>query len=315
MLGRDLPWRRSGRAQLPQDRGAPCPCCTHPARKRLRRVARRSSKAADSSASLAPVSVGCPLIIQNYHRLVFPSLTASLPLLPPLDCSLESAALPSLLSRAASVWAAWRGLAGSSDSSSGFAGGSRCELPHSRGVHRMTSSSVAEPQLRLQAWLQQEHGLEHAEAALRARQLAQACGDGDWAAVACLPAAFEWCRSQPLSDGGRLSGAEAAALLAGMAARRASSVAHFAITAQRNWRLLDHHIAAHVVEELAAGRPVHHASLADLVHSGPAAATAAAAVLATPPAHVAAFLAAAGEQLSPAQIGGLLLKVPQPGSE
>lgn len=178
----------------------------------------------------------------------------------------------------------------------------------------MTSSSPTEAQLRLQAWLQQEHGLAGAEAALRARQLAQAFGDGDWAAVACLPAAFAWCCSQPLSTGGRLSGSQAAALLASMAARRTSSVAHFAITAQRNWRLLDRYIAAHVLDQLGAGKPVHHACLADVVHSSPAAAEAAAAALATPPNRVAAFLTAAGEELTPAQIGALLLKVPQPGS-
>ncbi len=178
----------------------------------------------------------------------------------------------------------------------------------------MTSNSSPEPRLRLQVWLQQEHGLAEAEAALRARQLARAFSDGDWAALASLPAAFAWCCRQPLSDGGRLSGSQVASLLASMAARRTSSVAHFAITAQRNWRLLDRYIAAHVLEQLAAGQPVHHACLADVLRSSPAALDVAAAVLARPPNSVAGFLAAAGQQLSPAQIGALLLKVPQPGS-
>ncbi|KAL4443966.1 hypothetical protein ABPG75_011703 [Micractinium tetrahymenae] len=223
------------------------------------------------------------------------------------------AALPSLAAAASSC--AWRGLAGGSSNCGSSSAGSSSELlPHSRGVHRMTSSSPAEPQLRLQAWLRQEHGLSDAEAALRSRQLLQAFGGGDWAAVASLPAAFAWCRSQPLSNGGRLSGGEVAALLAGMAARRSGSVAHFAITAQRNWRLIDRYIATYVLDQLGAGRPVHHACLADLVRSGAPAAEAAAAALAAPPNHVAAFLAAAGERLSPAQIGALLLKVPQPGS-
>ena len=181
--------------------------------------------------------------------------------------------------------------------SGGRSGGS------STGRRRGRAGHTAEPQPDLQAWLQKLQGLAAADAAQHARRLAHIFGGDQQAALASLPATFEFCRSQGLS------GLETAQLLDRIAQRRHENVARFATTAQLDWQLLDGCIAAHVLLLQQAGeRLPKHASLASLLRSSKDAAQ----VLAMPPGHVDDWVKALSALLpDAADVGRLLLAKPQ----
>ncbi|KAL4447893.1 hypothetical protein ABPG75_005112 [Micractinium tetrahymenae] len=158
-----------------------------------------------------------------------------------------------------------------------------------------------------------------------AERLAAAFGGDQQAALASLPATFAWCRGRPLSIGRCLNGLEVARLLDRIAATRHDSVLDFASTAQRDWQLIDSCIEAHLQhlqqrqqrqqeeeEEVGegcggGGKLRRRACLADTLRVDAAAAGA----LATPPGHVKAWLTAARQHMSEAQVGAILLANPE----
>ena len=169
------------------------------------------------------------------------------------------------------------------------------------GGARGRKSRASEPQPELQAWLQKQ-GLSPAEADAHARRLAHIFGGDQQAALASLPATFAWCR------GKGLSGLETAQLLDRIAAQQPGNVARFAETAQKDWQLVEPCIEAHVQRLAQVGkRAPKHASFTDLLRSNVKAAR----MLALPPGHAKAWLAAVGVALpDPAVVGGLLLSDP-----
>ncbi len=165
---------------------------------------------------------------------------------------------------------------------------------------RKRLGSEKEPQPQLQAWLQQEQGLQAADADQHARRLALVFGSQQ-AALDSLPATFEWCRSRGLSC------KQTAQLLDRIAYTQCDNVVQFAALVQPVWQLLDGYIAAYV-EPLrqADTRLPKHTSLAEVLRSSDTAALA----LSMQAGHVQAWLGAVSEQLPAAGLGQLLLILP-----
>ena len=162
---------------------------------------------------------------------------------------------------------------------------------------------TAEPQPELQAWLELQ-GLTAADADWHARRLARIFGGDQQAALASLPATFEFCRSRGLS------GLESARLLDRIAQKRHENVVSFATTAQLDWLQMDGCIAAYVRRRQQAGeRLPKHASLASLLRQDGS--TDAAQALASPR-RVADWVKALSALLpDAADVGRLLLGKPQ----
>ena len=161
---------------------------------------------------------------------------------------------------------------------------------------------MAEPQPELQAWLEKDQGLTRTDADQHARRLVAVFGGDQQAALASLPTTFAWCTSRGLS------GLQTAQLLGRIAKKRRDSVVSFAATAQRDWQLIEPYIAVHVQRLRQAEKQLpKHASLAALVCGRGGAAM----MLATPPGHVASWLAAVGKQLpDAADVGRLVIGSP-----
>ena len=162
---------------------------------------------------------------------------------------------------------------------------------------------TAEPQPELQAWLELQ-GLTAADADWHARRLARIFGGDQQAALASLPATFEFCRSRGLS------GLESARLLDRIAQKRHENVVSFATTAQLDWLQMDGCIAAYVRRRQQAGeRLPKHDSLASLLRQDGS--TDAAQALASPR-RVADWVKALSALLpDAADVGRLLLAKPQ----
>ena len=169
---------------------------------------------------------------------------------------------------------------------------------------RGTSGALsADPQPRLQAWLQQEQGLSADKADWHARRLAQVFGS-EQAALDDLPATFARCRGPGNKD---MTGLQAAELLDRIAETRWENVVNFSSTAQVDWQLIDEYICAFVERLVQAGKQLpKHTCLAEVLCSSPAAAQA----LRTPPGHVAAWLEAVQQRLPGADLGAMLVSLP-----
>lgn len=192
---------------------------------------------------------------------------------------------------------------GSFDSSS-FGSRSSSSRPiasNSSATGRGLGSAAKPPQPELQAWLQ-ERGVAAAEADSHARDLGRAFRSQQ-AALAALPATFEWCQKQGLT------GPQTARVLCRMAFKRHDSVVEFTSMTQHDWLLIDRYIAAYVekLQQKGDNRLRRRTCLADVLRGSADAAQA----LGMPPGHVAAWLAAVGDQLPTDVIGRLLLGQPK----
>lgn len=153
----------------------------------------------------------------------------------------------------------------------------------------------------LQAWLEVEQGLPAGDAEAAAWQLALAY-QSEQAALAGLPATFEFCRSR------QLTGPEAAQLLCGIAKLRWSNISSFASSAQLDWLLLERYFDAHVKQLRQEGQRLpKHLSFASMLRSNKSAARA----LVMQPGHLQRWLDAVGERLSAADICAVLAKEPE----
>ncbi|KAI7837219.1 hypothetical protein COHA_008945 [Chlorella ohadii] len=153
----------------------------------------------------------------------------------------------------------------------------------------------------LQAWLEAEQGLAAEQAAEVAWQLALAF-QSEQAALAGLPATFDFCRSQ------QLSGPEAAAVLCRIAKIRRENVVEFATSVQPVWLQLDSYFAAYVKERRQVRKRLpEHLTLASMLCSN----TNACQALVMPPGHVQRWLDTVGTRLSAADLGAVLAKEPE----
>ncbi len=153
----------------------------------------------------------------------------------------------------------------------------------------------------LQAWLEAEQGLAAEQAAEVAWQLGLAF-QSEQAALAGLPATFDFCRSQ------QLSGPEAAAVLCRIAKIRRENVVGFATSVQPVWLQLDSYFAAYVKERRQARKRLpEHLTLASMLCSN----TNACQALVMPPGHVQRWLDTVGTRLSAAYLGAVLAKEPE----
>lgn len=135
------------------------------------------------------------------------------------------------------------------------------------------------------------------EADSHAKRLVLLFGGDEAAALASLPATFEWCCSQGLS------GVQTAQLLGRIGRSRHDSVVNFATTAQLDWQRLSGYISERAEQQRQEGKRLSkHASLGSLLVKNMVAAQA----LAAPPGHVAAWLAAVGQHLTTAGLGKIL---------
>lgn len=153
----------------------------------------------------------------------------------------------------------------------------------------------------LQAWLEAEQGLPAKHAADAAWKLSLAF-QSEQAALASLPAAFAFCRSQ------QLSGPEAAAVLCHIARFRRENVVEFASHVQPVWLLLDTFFAAYVEERRQQHKRLPmHLTLGRMMCSNSLSAQA----LVMPPGHVQRWLDAVSRRLSAADLGAVLAKQPE----
>ncbi|PRW33139.1 2OG-Fe(II) oxygenase family [Chlorella sorokiniana] len=170
-----------------------------------------------------------------------------------------------------------------------------------RGANGTFQKLQRVPCPQLQAWLEREQGLPAKQAAEAAWQLALAF-QSEQAALAGLPAAFAFCRSQ------QLSGPEAAAVLCSVAKLRRENVAEFAANTQPVWLLLDSCFAAYVEERRQQRKRLpEHLTLGSMLRSNLPAAVA----LVMQPGHVQRWLDTVGTQLSAADVGAMVAKQPE----
>ena len=144
-------------------------------------------------------------------------------------------------------------------------------------------------------------GLPLAEAQWHAMRLAHVFRSAEDAALAGLPATFDWCRGQGLSV------LETAQLLDHMESSSHESVRSFSSGAQLVWQRFDAAIAAHVERQRrSGGRLPKRTYLAEVLHSRKTATVA----LTKLPGRVAEWLAVVGQHLALADICAVLLNNP-----